>query len=265
MRVRTDSSTPRQAGAPGARAAREAGRLPRFEVKALGDIVYESRGKVAAEVAVVITLYNYADTVGEALASVAGQDLAALAIIVIDDCSTDEGEQQAIAVLESQAARFTTARVVRHRRNQGLSMARNSGIAWSGEPYLFMLDADNRLRPPALSRLLDALQCSGAEFAYSQLRMFGDEEGIGLADIWQPRRFATSNNIDAMALIRREAPLAAGGYAVLADDHGWEDYDLWCRFVELGFEGCFCRNCCAITGCTPPRCCAAVPTSTTMP
>ncbi len=42
-----------------------------------------------------------------------------------------------------------------------------------------------------------------------------------------------------MALICREALLAVGGYAVPADDHGWEDYDLWCRFVELKFEGVF--------------------------
>src|SRR3982074_1998259 len=69
----------------------------------------------------------------------------------------DDGGQEAIAFLESHATRFTTARVVRHRRNQGLSMARNSGIAWSDEPFLFMLDADNHLRSPALSRLLDAL------------------------------------------------------------------------------------------------------------
>jgi glycosyltransferase involved in cell wall biosynthesis len=237
--VQRDSPTPRRAGAPGERVTGKPGPLRRFDVKGLGDIVYESRSDVAAEIAVVIPLYNYADTIDETLGSVAGQDLAALAIVVIDDCSTDESGQQAIAFLESRAARFAMARVVRHRRNQGLSMARNSGIAWSGEPYLFMLDADNRLRPPALSRLLDALNCSGADFAYSQLRMFGDEEGIGLADIWQPQRFAIGNYIDAMALIRREALLAAGGYAVLADDHGWEDYDLWCRFVELGFEGVF--------------------------
>src|SRR5207302_8672133 len=25
----------------------------------------------------------------------------------------------------------------------------------------------------------------------------------------------------------------------LADDHGLEDYDLWCRFAELGLEGVF--------------------------
>jgi glycosyltransferase involved in cell wall biosynthesis len=235
----TDPTPPCRPDASGELTAREASPSAGFDIKALGDIVYESQGAGEAEVAVVIPLYNYAETIGEALKSVVAQDLAALAIVVIDDYSTDEGGQEAIAFLESHAARLTTARVVRHRRNQGLSMARNSGIAWSDEPFLFMLDADNRLRPPALSRLLDALHCSGADLAYSQLRMFGDEEGIGLADIWQPQRFAVGNYIDAMALIRREALLAAGGYAVLADDHGLEDYDLWCRFVELGFEGVF--------------------------
>ncbi len=152
-----DPPPPCRPGASGERTAREAGPPPRFDIRELGDIVYESRGAGEAEVSVVIPLYNYAKTIGEALESVVAQDLAPLATVVIDDCSTDDGGQEAIAFLESHATRFTTARVVRHRRNQGLSMARNSGIAWSDEPFLFMLDADNRLRSPALSRLLDAL------------------------------------------------------------------------------------------------------------
>jgi glycosyltransferase involved in cell wall biosynthesis len=160
-------------------------------------------------------------------------------MVIVDDASSDDGGEQAIKFLEQHQARFVTARVLRHRRNQGLSMARNSGIAWSGEPYLFMLDADNRLRPPALSRLLEALECSGAAFAYSQLRWFGDEDGIGIADVWEPARLAINNYIDAMALIRRDALLAACGYAELADGHGWEDYDLWCSFAELRLEGVF--------------------------
>jgi glycosyltransferase involved in cell wall biosynthesis len=210
-----------------------------YDVRELGDIVYESRGGSDAQLAVIIPLYNYAGSILEALDSVVEQDLSAFSLVVVDDCSTDEGGEEAVRFLEQHSSRFTEARLVRHLHNQGLSMARNSGIAWSGEPYLFMLDADNRLRPPALSRLLEAVQYSGAAFAYSQLRMFGDEDGIGIADVWEPARLAVSNYIDAMALIRRDALLAAGGYATLADGHGWEDYDLWCRFAELGLKGVF--------------------------
>ena len=42
-----------------------------------------------------------------------------------------------------------------------------------------------------------------------------------------------------MALIRRDRLITAGGYAVLAEDVSWEDYDLWCRFAELGLSGVF--------------------------
>ena len=102
-----------------------------YEVTSLGEVVYQIRQGAEAQVAVVIPLYNYAGTVLEALGSVVRQDLPALSVIVIDDASTDQGGEEARTFIEQHAARFTEARIVRHHRNQGLSMARNSGIAWS--------------------------------------------------------------------------------------------------------------------------------------
>jgi glycosyltransferase involved in cell wall biosynthesis len=167
------------------------------------------------------------------------QTMRPLSVVVVDDGSTDDGPDRAIDLLRRHTERFVSARVIRHKRNQGVSMARNTGIAWSDEAYLFMLDADNRIRPPALSRLLEALHSSGAAFSYAQLRLFGAAEGLGVADIWDPLKFRAGNYIDTMAMIRRDALQASDGYAVLADDHGLEDYDLWCRFATLGLEGVF--------------------------
>ena len=210
-----------------------------FDVRALGKLVYAKASGDDAAIVVVVPLFNYRKTIAECLASVVAQDLRPLSIIVIDDASTDDGGAEAAAFLARYETRFATAKVVRHIRNQGLSMARNSGIAWTGEPNVFMLDADNRIKRPCLSRLLEALEVSGAAFAYPQLRMFGDTDGIGVADIWDPPRLRLGNYIDAMALIRRDKLVAAGGYATLANEHGWEDYDLWCRFARLGYEGVF--------------------------
>ena len=210
-----------------------------FDIQQLGTPTYETRHGDDAEVVVVVPLYNYAATIDACLRSVVHQDLEPLALVVIDDCSTDDGGARAVEFLRRYPERFSTVRVVRQHRNQGLSMARNAGICWSSEPFLFMLDADNCLRPPALSRLLEALRCSGAAFAYSQLRKFGDSNGVGVADIWDPAKLRIGNYIDAMALLRRDALLAVKGYATLADDHGWEDYDLWCSFAERGLRGVF--------------------------
>jgi hypothetical protein len=40
-----------------------------------------------------------------------------------------------------------------------------------------------------------------------------------------------------MAMIRRRALLAAGGYTEDLRLHGWEDFDLWCRFAARGMRG----------------------------
>jgi glycosyltransferase involved in cell wall biosynthesis len=210
-----------------------------FDVRRLSTVAYECCRGGLAEVVVVIPLYNYAGTIADCLHSVIAQTLPLLSVVVIDDGSTDDGAARAIGILRHHVGRFVTARVLRHTHNQGVSMARNSGIAWSKERYLFMLDADNRLRRPALSRLLTAIQCSGAAFVYPQLRLFGDATGLGHADIWDPARLKRGNYIDTSALIQRDALEASDGYAVLADDHGWEDYDLWCRFATLGLHGVF--------------------------
>ena len=218
---------------------RWSGPMRTFDVGRLGSLVYECRRRSAAEVAVIIPLYNYAHMVTEALDSIVSQDLRDLSVVVVNDCSIDDGEKTAIRFLEQHTERFAEALVVRHHRNQGPSMSRNSGIAHTREPFVFMLDADNRIRSPALSRLLESLHHSGAAFAYSQLCLFGELEGIGFGDVWDPSRLATKNYIDTMAMVRRDALLAVGGYATLAEDGQLEDYDLWCRFLDLGLRGVF--------------------------
>src|SRR5689334_17370131 len=102
-----------------------------YDLSALGAVVYDSQNDgMAAEVAVIVPLYNYVATVLDTLESLVRQDLPEFSVFVVDDASTDHGGEQVIDFLEQHRARFATARVLRHHRNQGLSMARNSGIAW---------------------------------------------------------------------------------------------------------------------------------------
>jgi glycosyltransferase involved in cell wall biosynthesis len=216
-----------------------ANQLRLFDVKALGDVIYEVVNNNIAEISVIIPLYNYINYITECLASVVSQDTPSLSLIVIDDASTDGGGEVAKSFLAEHCDRFSSARIIRHRRNQGLAMARNSGIAWGSESFVFMLDADNRIRPPALSRLLEALVVSDAEFSYSQLYLFGSQTEVGNSDIWDPKRLIWGNYIDATALFRRQALLSAGGYRVSVVEEGWEDFDLWCRFAELGYRGIY--------------------------
>ena len=128
-----------------------------FDIKALGEVLFETVTDVRADVAVIVPLYNYAKYIEECLASVVNQDIDAISVIVVDDHSSDDGSRVAINFLQQTHRRFSTARVIRQRRNLGLDMSRNAGILWSSEPLLFMLDADNRIRRSALPRLRSAI------------------------------------------------------------------------------------------------------------
>jgi hypothetical protein len=105
---------------------------------------------------------------------------------------------------------------------------------------LFMLDADNEVYPTALGRLADALAADpGAAFAYSLIEAHtqGRPRTLLSSLPWDPRRLRLGNYIDAMSMLRRSALLEAGGYTDDLRLHGWEDFDLWCRFAEQGLRG----------------------------
>jgi glycosyltransferase involved in cell wall biosynthesis len=214
------------------RAGRERSKAPHVPDH---EVVLEIDSLGAADVTVVIPLYNYARFVEEALDSVAGQTLADLDLVVVDDGSTDDSLEVARKWIEANASRFNRALLIRNRVNSGLGFTRNVAFANADTPFVLPLDADNRLLPECAERLLETARASGAAFAYPKLRHFGDVEPAERGVPYVPARFVVANYIDAMALIRRSAWAAAGGYDHV--QYGWEDYDFWCRLVELGMFG----------------------------
>lgn len=198
------------------------------------ELIARHGGSRLADVAVVIPLHNYAGLVTETLDSVASQTLAALELVVVDDCSTDHSLAVAQAWLHDHAERFSSATLLRTVTNQGLALTRNAGFAAAEAPFVFPLDADNTLEPDCLRLLYDQVQHSTASAAHPTLRHFGESAKCKPARAWDPARLRRGNYIDAMAVIRKSAWAHVGGY-VKGDFIGWEDYELWCRFVEHGF------------------------------
>ena len=188
-------------------------------------------------VSVVVTLFNYGHYLEECLRSVVAQTHRRLELIIVDDHSTDDSAAVAKAWLATHHARFERVALLRHTANQGLSIARNTAFAAAQGEYVFVLDADNAIYPRAIARLLDAIRSGDYGVAYSQLELFEDESRLGDADVWDPDRFQRHNYVDAMALITKAAWARVGGYTIMK--FGWEDYDLWCKFVELGISGLF--------------------------
>ncbi|MBB2156179.1 glycosyltransferase [Gluconacetobacter diazotrophicus] len=237
---------PAIAGLGNARAAARAGAtaLARgaFRVRAIPQIpdstvLFTQDHLQNAAVTVVVTAYNYAGHVIEALDSVRRQTLDPLDLIVVDDASTDDTPSLLTGWAARHGARFNRLLILRARRNAGLGGARNIGMAAAETPYILQLDADNRLLSDACARLLAVIAAEKAGYAYPLIRQFGRESSVMGDTPFHPGRLVGGNTIDAMALVAKWAWAAAGGYYVRRDAMGWEDYDLWCTLAELGIAG----------------------------
>lgn len=191
-------------------------------------------------ISVAVTVYDYAEYVGEALRSVgrAAAPDGSVEIVVVDDASHDESVERIRETL--RAMPWVPAVLVRRGANRGLAAARNTAAELARGSFVQVLDADNALYPQSLTLLSDALRGRpDAAFAYGPLEMFDDRGPRGLMSWqpWDPSSLRYGNVVDAMAMIRRDALLEVGGYTREPALHGWEDFALWCALADRGYGG----------------------------
>jgi glycosyltransferase involved in cell wall biosynthesis len=106
-------------------------------------------------VSVIIPAYNAEAFIGETLASVQGQTFTDWEVVVVDDGS---GDRTANIVIQLQS---TDPRIrLIHQTNQGVSAARNLGIAQSQGDILAFLDADDQWLPSKLSAHLQQFEAN---------------------------------------------------------------------------------------------------------
>jgi glycosyltransferase involved in cell wall biosynthesis len=188
-------------------------------------------------VTVVIAAYNAERFIQETLASVFGQSLANIELIVVDDGSTDATPAILAAVTDPRL-------VVIRQKNAGVSAARNTGLAAARGPYIFFLDADDVLMPDALHRMvttLDRMPQHVACFAH-HLRIAEDGTPLSTGTDLRWKLFPASDTLRHLVAknfivcgaicIRTEAARAVEGFDTTLKLG--EDWEFWCRLAVLG-------------------------------
>ena len=117
---------------------------------------------MAPRLTVVVPLYNVEEYLGACLHSLAGQTMADLEVVMVDDGSTDSSA----AIAADFAAKDPRFRLIRQ-DNAGLGAARNAGVreAHPQARFLTFVDSDDVVPPGAYARMLDELAASGSDFA----------------------------------------------------------------------------------------------------
>lgn len=198
----------------------------------------DSRQAATPRVSVLITLHNYEREIQDALASVAASSWEDLELLVLDDASSDRSLDAALTFMSARP--WLNASLLHSPVNRGLAHSRNELLRRSRGEYVFILDADNGVHPPALERLVAALdEDPQASFAYSMIAVYdaGKPYFLLSSSPWKPGRLRGGNFIDAMALLRRADLIELGGYVTDPRLTGWEDFYLWCKCAEQGRRG----------------------------
>ncbi|MEU5718871.1 CDP-glycerol glycerophosphotransferase family protein [Streptomyces sp. NPDC020403] len=130
---------------------------------------------------VVVPVHNVEEYLEECLASLAGQSLDAVEVVLVDDGSTDGSGR----IAEEFAARDDRFRCVRQ-ANAGLSAARNTGVARTtpGVPYLAFADSDDVVVHDAYERMVASLESTGSDLVTGNVWRL---TGQGRQQAWQYR------------------------------------------------------------------------------
>ena len=113
-------------------------------------------------VSVIVPVYNVAQYLERCLDSLAEQSYRDVEIICVDDGSTDSSP----AILDAYAARECRLVVV-HKKNGGVSSARNEGLRRATGQYVAFVDPDDTVEPGMAELMINALVQTGADFAVS--------------------------------------------------------------------------------------------------
>jgi glycosyltransferase involved in cell wall biosynthesis len=170
-----------------------------------------------------------------ALASALAQEDVDAQVVVVDDGSIDRTAGELDAIDDARL------RVLRHDRPEGVSAARNLGLAHVAAPWVAFLDDDDVWGPGHLAAMLDAVEASELDrervgLVYSgHLTVDGERRVTGVAQA--PPIEAVRDGMDrfnfvgspSRVVLRTDAVRDVGGFDVRLSVIA--DWDLWVRVV----------------------------------
>lgn len=107
-------------------------------------------------VSIVVPVYNVEMYLPACLDSLIGQTYGTIEILLVDDGSTDESGK----ICDAYAAKDSRIRVC-HKKNQGVSSARNTGIEMTGGEYLIFVDPDDCVHRQMVELYVNCMRKTG--------------------------------------------------------------------------------------------------------
>lgn len=178
-------------------------------------------------VSVIVPCYKQAQYLSETLDSVLAQTYPYWECIIVNDGSPDDTEE----IAKIYCAKDNRYKYV-CQENQGVSAARNNGIARSRGEYILPLDGDDLIAPTYLEKAIPIMsQNPRIKLIYSRIRMFDGANGSLKLDDFNYDQFIYFNCICNTSMFRKTDFLETKGYNTNMEE-GCEDWDFYLSLLQ---------------------------------
>ena len=177
-------------------------------------------------VSIIMCTFNDSHFLPKAISSCLEQDIDK-ELILVDDASTKPLDP----TVQLMIGQFNI-KYIKHTTNQGLSAARNTGIAAAKNKWVIPLDADDWFYPNTIKTLLD--NGSDADVLCGNCT----DGGVwvpGISTGLSKEKFMKDNQLVCSSLFRKKMWEDIGGYMVRKGPH-YEDWNFWARGYAAGFR-----------------------------
>ena len=180
----------------------------------------------ATLVSVVIPTWNRSAKLQRALSSLRAQTWAHWEALVVDDGSEDD-TRDVVAQLAEEDPRI---RLIA-RQHEGVSAARNAGLAEANGGFIAFLDSDNEWQPAFLEAMVGVMTARGLDAAYATLMVMTKAGPRYRAHQVTPAELRVANHVDVNVLVVRSTLMQqVGGFDVTL--RRMVDYDLVLRIAD---------------------------------
>lgn len=148
--------------------------------------------KKAPLVSVIVPVYNVHEYLDKCVSSVLSQTYKNLEVILVDDGSKDGSER-----IVDDYKKLDKKIIVVHKKNGGLSSARNAGLKKATGEWVAFIDSDDYIDECFIERLLELAQKEKANIATCSFEPFSlDGSGLKNAPVWPEKTMTGTEAIN---------------------------------------------------------------------